>query len=281
MTRSVTPEREVQSSLNLTEQDLAAFAKLKISPGMLALARVQRVTDAEAREKFGIRFDGDCSGIVFPYYIDGARVTARLRRDRPEIDADGKPQNKYISAANDRRHLYLAPDYEALLADPTVPVLLVEAEKSVLAITEWGRRVGRRLVVLGTGGCWGWRGIVGVKTGANGSRDEERGALPEVALIKDGRAAGILLDSNCATNAKVKQARIALKRQLEQQGAKVLLFDLPALEGVNGRMIIWLSPATNGLQTYWTGNPERRPRFHLTRPTYAFSPSMITATRSA
>jgi predicted P-loop ATPase len=229
--RSVTDDR---CALNLTPEDLASFERLKISAGLLRLARIERVDDATAREKFGIRFNGDVSGIVFPYFIGGEYRTARVRRDNPERDAKGKPENKYISAFGDRRHLYLPPDYEALLADPRIPLIFVEAEKSVLAIVEWARRVNRKVLPIGTGGCWGWSGQAGIKTNANGEREPERGALPEISFAKDGRAAGILFDSNTATNPKVRKARKALETQLRKQGAKVLVLNLPVIEGVNG-----------------------------------------------
>jgi hypothetical protein len=117
------------SNNNLTAEDLATFAKLGISEGQLALAQIERVTDLEARERFGIQWDGDLAGIIFPYYLNGQRVTARVRRDNPEKDEQGAPKNKYVCAYGDRRHLYCPPDYEALLADPLVPLLYVESEK--------------------------------------------------------------------------------------------------------------------------------------------------------
>ena len=219
---------------NLTDVDLAAFGKLGISSGLLALARVERVDDATAREKFGIRFDGDGAGIAFPYYIDGRRVTCRVRRDNPERDAKGKPENKYISAYGDARHLYLPPDYERLLDDPRVPLLLVEAEKSVLAVTAWSQRTGRKLLAVGLGGCYGWRGKVGIKVNANGQREPEKGPLPEISFASAGRGCGILFDSNVQSNSDVQAARRALEAQLRKQGATVLVLNLPIVEGVNG-----------------------------------------------
>jgi P4 family phage/plasmid primase-like protien len=234
MSNSVAPDHKSGSRTTLTAEDLQLFATLGISPGLLKLAGVERVSDEGAREKFGIRFDGNLAGIVFPYYIDGKRVTARVRRDHPERDVAGKVENKYISAFGDRRHLYLPPDYQQLLADPRIPLLFVESEKAVLAIVEWTRRTGRQVLPMGCGGCWGWRGKVGIEVTADGERVEESGPLPEVSFARNGRCAGILFDANLDSNLKVAQARKALREQLEIQGAKVLVFDLPALAGVNG-----------------------------------------------
>jgi len=232
---SVAGRQSKSSFNNLTAEDLANFARLGISPGLLRLAHVERVDDATAREQFGIRFEGgDCAGIIFAYHIAGKRVTARLRRDHPETNAAGEVENKYISAWGDARHLYAPPDYERLLDDPHTPLLFVEAEKSALSVFEWSRRIGRKILPLGCGGCWGWRGKTGIRTAASGDREEEKGPLPEVAWAKDGRVAGILFDANAISNAKVAAARTAFREQLEKQGAKVLIFDLPAIAGVNG-----------------------------------------------
>src|SRR5580693_2711520 len=96
--------------LNLRESDLSTFARLRIPIELLVLAGVERVTDQEAREKFGIAGSGDMSGIVFPYLdpCNGRRTTARVRRDNPEIEA-GRTKRKYILPFGDRRHLYFPP----------------------------------------------------------------------------------------------------------------------------------------------------------------------------
>ena len=140
----------------LTPEDLARFARLGINEELLAAAGVQRVTNREAREKYGITGHGDMAGILFPYGspLTGTRCTARLRRDNPEIE-DGRPKNKYISAYGDRRHLYLVPGCADLVSDFTVPIVLVEAEKSALALTAWGERVGRKMLPVAMGGVLG------------------------------------------------------------------------------------------------------------------------------
>ncbi len=111
----------------------------------------------------------DMSGIVFPYFdpVTSQRVTARLRRDNPEIE-DGKAKNKYISAYADRRHLYFVPGSGDLLRDTAVPIVLVEAEKSALALTAWAERAGRKQLAVGLGGCWGFKGRIGKAPTPNG-----------------------------------------------------------------------------------------------------------------
>ncbi|MFZ0520345.1 MAG: phage/plasmid primase, P4 family [Candidatus Acidiferrales bacterium] len=259
MAVSVASHHKSRSTTTLSPEDLQNFATLGISPGLLKLAGVERVTDGEARENFGITFQGDLAGIVFPYYLHGKRVTARLRRDHPERDIAGKIENKYISAKGDRRHLYLPPDSLELLEDQRIPLLFVEAEKSVLAVVEWARRIGRKILPMGCGGCWGWRGQVGIQIKPDGEREPEKGPLPEIAFAREGRTCGILFDVDAATNLKVAAARTALKEQLEKQGATVLVMNLPALAGVNGvddYIAVAGDQALNDLLTGKAPNPD-------------------------
>jgi hypothetical protein len=223
------------SVVNLLNSDLGLFARLGISDEMLVRAGIERVTDREARDKYGITGSGDMSGIVFPYVDphDGRRVTARLRRDNPEMDS-GELKRKYMSAFGDRRHLYFPPGSDELLPDPSVPLIFVEAEKSSLALTSFAERVGRKILAIAMGGCWGWRGRIGRVENPRGVRVDEMGPLPDLACAGSGRKIVVLLDANVRTNPQVQQARRALQIQLIKQGADVSIAELPATEGVNG-----------------------------------------------
>ena len=140
----------VDSKLSL--RDTAMFSRLGIPAEFISQAGIERVTDREAREKYGIVGHGDMSGIVFSYMdpMNGHRWTARARRDNPELEG-GKPRNKYISAYGDRRHLYFPPGSAELMHDPAVPIVLVEAEKSALALVTWAARMGRKLLPVADG----------------------------------------------------------------------------------------------------------------------------------
>lgn len=221
--------------MSLTQSDYKTFEHLKIPPELLEAAGVVRVTDQEARQDFGIIGSGDMSGIIFPYHdpIHGQRWTARIRRDRPEMES-GKPRNKYISAYGDRRHLYFPPGLNGTLNDGTVPVVLVEAEKSALALLAWSGRTQRKIVPVAMGGCWGWRGRIGKVENSKGERVDEVGALPDLLVASGGRKVYVLLDANTATNPKVQQAQTNLVRQLRRQGAEPWICTLPNKEGVNG-----------------------------------------------
>jgi hypothetical protein len=219
------------------QQEKNEFEAFGVFQELLDRAGVVGVTDAQARENYGIKGAGDMSGIIFPYFdpLSGARTTARLRRDRPEAGPDGKPENKYISPWGDNRHLYFPPGAGTLLADVSAPVVVVEAEKSVLALTGLAERNRRKWLAIATGGCWGWCGKNGIEPGPNGERQESRGPLPDFGLLAWlKRNAVVLFDSNVAINRKVQAARQALAEILTARGAKVFFCQLPQESGVNG-----------------------------------------------
>jgi hypothetical protein len=223
--------------LLLSPADKAALSRLGIPPDLLAEARVRRVTDREAREVFGIKGSPtmDMTGIVFPYFIPsiGYRVTARLRRDNPEIGEDDKQKNKYICPFCDGRHLYFPPRAAGKLERPDTPIVLVESEKASLALTAWAERQGMNLVSLGLGGCWSWRGRVSKAEDARGVRVDQTAPLPDLSYC-DRRKVYVLLDANVVTNPKVRHARDALVAELRKRGCEVLQCELPILDGVNG-----------------------------------------------
>ena len=219
---------------SLTAADREMFNRIGVDPDLLARAGIKRVTDREARQEFGVNGAGDNSGILIPYLDgDGIRRTCRLRRDHPEIE-NGKPIKKYLAPYGDRRHLYVIPGDHLLGHDANVPVVLVEAEKSALAMRALADRTGRPLLPLALGGCWGWRGRIGKAENPKGERVDEVGPLPELGVCRDGRKVYVLLDTNCFSNPNVRAARSALVRQLLKQKADVHVLDLPVSEGVNG-----------------------------------------------
>jgi len=221
----------------LTAADLALHAALAIDPDMLEAMQVRRVDDREARDVLALNGrPGRLEGVLYPYLLPGfdRPVTHRLRRDFPEVER-GKPKDKYLSAFGDGRHLYFAAVDPAWLTDPSVSVIVSEAEKSALAIACAARRQARRLVSLALGGCWNWRGRIGKTTTAAGARVDETGPLPDFGRFTwAGRVVVLAFDVNAATNRSVQTARRALDVYLTRQGAIVQTLDVPALEGVNG-----------------------------------------------
>src|SRR5262249_11035303 len=132
---------------------------------------VCQMSDRKARElRFRFSTTSKVDGIVF-FSPAGDRVTARLRRDQPQHDPEGKPKNKHISPFGDRRpplfHWWLCP----LLADTSVSVVTVKAEKSALAIQAMARRLGRSVFVFACGACWGWMSTIGKDVTPKGERE--------------------------------------------------------------------------------------------------------------
>ena len=220
----------------MTEADVAQHEALGIPETLLGDAQVRRVSDNEARDVLGSTHRGDLAGIEYPYFdpTTGNRVTSRVRRDHPEIE-DGKPTKKYLTGYGDRGHLYYPPDVSQWFPDPTVPVIVVEAEKSALSIRAGATQRDRALVPIGTGGCWGWRGRIGKTVDPAGQRVDETGPLPDFDhLTWEGRVCTICFDANTVTNRQVQAARRRLTEALIERGARVFLIDLPQEDGVNG-----------------------------------------------
>lgn len=223
----------------LSAADLVMFGRLGIGPELLAEARVRRVTDAQAREDYGIIAEAtaDMSGVVFPYFspTTGRRTTARVRRDHPEA-AEGKVQRKYMIPFGDPRHLFFPPGAAAKLLQPDLPVVLVEAEKSALALTAWAQRTGMPHIALAMGGCFGWLGKhIRKEIAPDGERVDVAGPLPDLAYC-NGRKIYLMLDANAATNSQVQQARMRLADELLKPAreCEVLICELPQVDGVNG-----------------------------------------------
>jgi AAA domain/Domain of unknown function (DUF3854) len=233
--QGILERRKIPMALN--SSDLSLFQSLGVTSELLARAGVRRVTDEEARKLLGASHPGNLAGIYFPYSDPetGHRVSGRLRRDHPEVGANGKVDRKYACAFGDNRHLYFPPGSGSLLSDPSVPATIVESEKAGLALTALAERLGKRPLVIGTGGCWGWCGKTGIESKPNGSREESRGPLPDFDRISWlRRKVVILFDSNVNSNPEVQFAREALGWQLTRRGAKVYLVNIPEGGGVNG-----------------------------------------------
>ena len=209
------------------------LARFRIPAEMLETAGVRSVTDAEGREALGLHgYQGvDLGGILFPYLspLTGTRVGGRIRLDHPLPD-DGK----YISELGCRR-FFFPPHVGNFLHDLSVPVVIVEAEKSALALRGLADRAGRPMLPVAIGGCWGWRRKTGNRALPGGGTEPETGPGPDFDLIVWQRRSVILaFDSNAQTNPKVQQARHALAKELTQRGAHVLVAEVPAVNSVNG-----------------------------------------------
>jgi hypothetical protein len=210
------------------------LARFCIPPKMLEAAGVRSVTDTEAREMLGLNGHRGCDlgGILFPYVspLTGERVGGRIRLDHsvPDIGL------RYVMEKA-CRHLFFPPGIAKLLQDVSAPVAIVEAEKSALALQALAGRAERKLLVIATGGCWGWRRKIGNRTLPKGANTSETGPSPDLAWITwEGRSAILAFDSNASTNSDVRRARRELAQELAGRGASVLIADVPAESCSNG-----------------------------------------------
>jgi Protein of unknown function (DUF3987)/Domain of unknown function (DUF3854) len=225
-------------SCNLTAASLRPehgehLSRFGIPKDILAAAEVQSVTNNEARVVLGLHgyVDADLSGILFNYLLPTTRdrVGARVRLDHPLPDG-----GKYMSEKG-CRHYFFPPVASEVLTNVAVPVVIVEAEKSALALFALAMRSGRPMLPVAVGGCWGWKRRTGTKLMPDGSREPETGPSPDLDLLTwSARTAIIAYDANAATNADVQAARRQIARELRARGARVLIATIPAVDGVNG-----------------------------------------------
>jgi putative DNA primase/helicase len=209
------------------------LARFHIPSEILEMAGVRSVTDFEGREVLGLQgYQGaDLAGILFPYLSPstGTRVGGRIRLDCPLPDG-----GKYISESG-CRHFFFPPGVENFLHDLKVPVVIVEAEKSALAIRALADRAGQPMLPIAIGGCWGWRRKTGNRALPDGGVEPKTGPGPDFDLIAwQGRSTILAFDSNARTSPKVQQARHALAKELTQRGAHVLVAEVPAFDNANG-----------------------------------------------
>ena len=92
-----------------------------------------------------------------------------------------------------------------------MPVILVEAEKSALAVDCAAARAGRAVLAVALGGCFGWRGRIGQALGPDGDTVDEVGVLPDFDRVTwAAREVVLAFDANASTNPKVQAARRGL-----------------------------------------------------------------------
>jgi hypothetical protein len=141
---------------------------------------------------------------------------------------------KYLSTQG-CRSLFFAPIAGGELADTSVPAVLVEAEKSALALAALCSRSGRRMLVIAVGGAWGWKRRNGTELQPDGSRNSTTGPSPSLDLVDwRGRKTILAFDSNVAGRHDLEKARFAFAVELTNRGGQLLLASVPRVNGVNG-----------------------------------------------
>jgi len=217
----------------LLEKHKQHLARFRIPEEMLRAAHIESVTDTKTREAIGVhgRTNDDLGGILFPYFspLTRERKGARVRLDKKTSD-----EAKYLSEAG-CRHLFFPPVAKEFLEDKSVPVVIVEAEKSALALSAYSGRVAKPLLCIAIGGCWGWKRADGKVETPSGGMKSTSGPSPDFDLLKlDNRIVVIAFDSNVVANKKVQVARDSLAREMLRRGANVLIADVSNANNVNG-----------------------------------------------
>ncbi len=210
----------------VTEEPRPWYEKFRIPAELIFEAQVLHIDDRRARREYELKAPKlwNLSGTVFSYFHreTGTRVYNRVRRDH--FTGEGEDRKYIGNSAKQKqfeRILYSAPGASERLKRKRTTRILVEAEKSVLAIEAWARRAERTdIVPLGMGGCNGWR-------------DRQHGVLPDLNCC-NGSPVVIMLDANVRTNKDVHEAELALIAELRSRGCTVTVARLPQEKGVNG-----------------------------------------------
>ncbi len=236
----VPPDRGTQ----LSEQDYAALLTSWITRELADQAMLRRVNEHEGREVVCQKGKRDCSGVLIPYYWPGTPipVSYRIRRDHPDI-VEGKNgaikhDRKYLGEPGGSNRLYIPPGITLeQLADPKIPIAIVEGEKKALALWRLANHESKqpRFIPIAIAGVWNWRGTVGKTGGPNGERLDVKGPIVDLSRVEwSGRTVFIVFDANVHTNASVKSARKGIAKELTTRRAEVKLVNLPEDCGVNG-----------------------------------------------
>jgi putative DNA primase/helicase len=183
--------------------------------------RLSSLTPEETLQEFRAKH----SGLRIPYLdaggrpvMDGDKPFARVRLLPEGFAALMEKPQKFAQQKGTANHLYLDPareDWQDILADPGVPIVITEGEVKAMCATEHG------IVCIALGGVWSW------KTKASGTSL----SIPELdGVVWKDRVVEICFDSDAAQNPQVSNARLCLGLELWRRGADVHLVNLPPTE---------------------------------------------------
>jgi len=218
----------------LTKADYKALEARWITPELADLARIRRVDDQEGAAVLSRNGHGNYSGQLLQYFLPGAPYPHeyRVRLDHPDM-VDGKPK-KYLAPPGGGNRLYFPPGIDPKwLADPLIPIVIVEGEFKTLALWRLARHglsagVPPRFIPVGIPGVWNWRGKIGKTQDASGARVSEKGPIADLGLLTwQSREVIIIFDVDLVEKESVRIARGQLTRELEHRDAKVKWFEWP------------------------------------------------------
>jgi len=204
-------------------------------------AQLRRVDSLTGGEIVGRR-NGNCAGILIPYFHPGSNRVRdyRLRRDQPDLEYDSagqlKPRQKYLSPPGRSNMLYVVPGTtQSLLRNQELPILITEGEFKTIALwrlAHYGTSTPPRFVPLGVSGVYNWRGTLGKTVGPDGNRLDVKGAIPDLDWVTwAGRRVIIAYDADAVSKEIVRIARSALTAHLRGRGAWVGFLEWDSARG--------------------------------------------------
>jgi hypothetical protein len=169
--------------------------------------RLRRVDSFTCGQLVG-RKGGNFPGLAIPYVMPGSPNVReyRLRRDRPDLEADRsgqlKPKRKYLSPPGRGNMLYLVPGVpKDDLANVSLPIVLTEGEFKTLALwrlATWASEQEPWFLPMGISGVFNWRGTIGKASGADGERIDVKGPIPDLDwIVWEGRRVIIAFRRGC------------------------------------------------------------------------------------
>ena len=204
--------------LKLKESDLTIKDATRCGFEPMTVDRVSKLKGLPVvRAGFRIPYflpSGKPSGFYRIRYLEYGEATAR---GLVALTLPTKKKLRYGQPAETVNQLYLPPlgerEWGAVLADPSVPLVITEGELKAACATKLG------LWTVGLGGVWCFK-----------AAKEGLDLLPEFDYVQwEGRLVYITYDSDAATNSAVVAAQIALARALLGKGAQPYICSLPQL----------------------------------------------------
>jgi hypothetical protein len=225
----------------LLESDFAALERCAILRRD-AEKMCGRVDSVVGSEMFGQSSIRNYAGVVFRIMWPGNADVREylLRRDDPEVDANGRPQRKYLWPPGRGNILLFPPDAQReWLDDVSLPIVFCEGPKKLLALWNlaWFKLTESaevpRFLPVAVSGVWNFYGRNGKHENARGEKVDQKGLLSDFARIAfKGREATIWYDRNVHDNREktgsVNHARNTFAKELRSLGARMFFCDLPA-----------------------------------------------------
>lgn len=198
---------------SLNPAHLADLRKSGLSVKTIETMGVRSLSPDEFEKETGLKLPGVQSYLAFPH--PNAQGYIRYKLFPPITDEDGKVM-KYYQPKDSGCRLYILPQVQGVLSNPTIPLYCTEGEKKTSLLIQIGK------MALGLGGIWNW--LIGAT----------HQPIPDLdQIVWKGRVVYLFPDSDAWRNDQVLLAVHRLGKELEQRGAIVQvgrIHDLPSLE---------------------------------------------------